>query len=271
VEQLAPFRPHVNVSQACGGAPKKLVDGSLITAVPVGRSMERTTMPTIEVFLMFPPTARNSHNKTVGKTVVTTVEPGPNWERISGDLRSKGYTLIVHGPSFQPSVQNIQDSMQNAEVTLFVGHGVGTTVGSKFISTKIALKDGMIKSPDGMFTGTWNADTLENRTPVGKLKINRVTGIFTCNSTDKLPDAFYLPPGNHLITNDGGPDGDTRIGTLELGAAEFVTWYARTEGNVRTAMSKAQFQFTLKGGGFASDKGDTLSDTVGPMCEVKDW
>jgi hypothetical protein len=231
-------------------------------------------MPTIEVFLMFEPTDRNFRTKKAGKTVVKTVEAGPNWKQISDDLRKQGYTLTVHGPSYHPSVQEIQDSMQNAEVTLFVGHGVGAFAGPKFISTKIELKDGFIRSPDGIFTGQWNAGTLENKTPLGKLKINKVTGLFTCDSTDKLPDAFDLPPGNHLITNDGGQDGETRIGTLELGAAEFVTWYSRTKGNVGTAMSKAQFLFTVKGRGFPSDKGDTLSDQVGEppgRCEVKDW
>ena len=39
---------------------------------------------------------------------------------------------------------------------------------------------------------------------------------------DEMPNAFDLAPGSHLITNDGGKDGLTRIGTLEWGAAEFV-------------------------------------------------
>jgi len=121
---------------------------------------------------------------------------------------------------------------------------------------------------------------LDNKAAGGKLTINKVTGIFTCNSTDKLPDAFDLPPGSNLITNDGGPDGLTRVGTLELGAAEFVRWYGLTKGDVRRSMSKAQFVFTQKGDVWPSDKGDKLSDRVGvkpppppppPRCEVKDW
>jgi hypothetical protein len=235
-------------------------------------------MPTIEVFLMFPPGDRNGRGRNENGQRTNLEDPG--WNLIGQQLRRNGYTLIVHGPSDQPSVQEIRDSMHNAEVTLLVGHGASiNAVPGKFVSSAINLRDGMIRSPDGVLLGTWNATNhnLSNASAAGKLTINKVTGIFTCNSTDKMPDAFDLPPGSHLITNDGGQDGLTRIGTLEQGAADFVTGYGATKGNVRRAMHMAQLAFTQRGNDWPGDQGDRLSDKVGvtppppPMCEVKDW
>src|SRR5215470_3573767 len=235
-------------------------------------------MPTVEVFLMFKPTERNGRTTKIqnGQTTKTqkTVEAGPNWQSIKAQLKQIGYTLIVNGPSAHPSVQDIQNSMHNAEATVIVGHGARTpgAGGSKFISDHITLSDGMIKSPDGVLVGKWKSDgSLERVRTDGKLTINKVTGLFTCDSTDKLPDAFNLPPGSHLVTNDGGKDGLTRIGTLEQGAAEFVRSYALTKGNVREAMSRAQSVFAVNGQEWDSDKGDRLSDKVGadpPLPEV---
>jgi len=231
-------------------------------------------MPTIEVFLMFKPTDRNSQTKDKKKTI----EPGPSWKSIDVELRKNGYTLIVHGPDFHPSVQQIQDSMRNAEVTILVGHGASMVNSAKFISDHIDLSDGVIVSPTGVLVAKPNANGgPAQRTPIGKLQINKITGVFTCNSTDKMPDAFDLPPGSHLVTNDGGAEGLTRIGTLELGAAEFVRWYGLTKGDPKRAMSHAQSVFTEKGKVWPRDKGDKLSDKIGtapPLperCEVKDW
>ncbi len=76
-------------------------------------------MPTIEVFLMFKPTDRNSHTTTDDKHKKTKIiEAGPAWNWIKAELAKKGYTLIVHGPSAHPSIQEIRDAMSNAEVTL---------------------------------------------------------------------------------------------------------------------------------------------------------
>ncbi len=242
-------------------------------------------MPTIEVFLMFTPGQRNGRGRDARGNRTNLEDPGWNW--IKRNL-ANGYTLVVHGPSATPSVQDIRNAMNNAEVTLLVGHGVSiNAVPGKFVSSAVDLSDGMIKSPDGVLVGTWNAGggKLNVTSQEGKLTINKVTGVFTCNSTDKMPDAFNLPPGSHLITNDGGADGLTRIGTLEQGAATFVVYYAATKGDVRKAMTAAQSTFAQKGTEWDSDKGDRLSDKVGaapvtppfvtppppPMCEVKDW
>jgi len=219
-------------------------------------------MPKIDVFLMFDPSDRNFEIKNKKKTV----EKGPNWEAIKVELTRRSYDLTVYGPPYHPTVQDVQDSMSSAEVTLLVGHGgvtPGTPVGAKWITDQIMLNDGFIRSPDGVFSGKWNGSTLDGAKNSGKLRINRVTGIFTCNSSDKMPGAFDLPPDSHLITNDGGPDGFTRIGTLEQGASEFVLEYVRKRGDVAKAMTKAQVRFRTNGRAYAGDKDDTLSDKVG--------
>jgi hypothetical protein len=215
-------------------------------------------MPKIEVFLMFDPKDRNS----ITKKGVKTIERGPDWGWIVRDARRQGYEVVVHEPSIHPKAAQIQSSMQNAEVTLLVGHGGATNpgnLGPKWISDQIKLVDGVIRSPDGLYTGKWkaNGSVLDSPNKIGKLKINRVTGIFTCNSTDRLPEAFDLPSGSHFITNDGGKDGLTRVGTLEKGAAEFVKEYVRSKGNVQQSMGKAQILFIQMGKHYSRDKGDT--------------
>src|SRR5260370_20233604 len=144
-------------------------------------------MAVVEGFLMFNPSDRNSLTTRKG----TTIEPGPDWEAIGVEIGRNGYTLTIHGPSIHPTVKEIEQSMKTAEVTLLVGHGSGGTDTSgpspKWISTQIKLDDGMISSPEGIFKGKWNGGTLDNSQKEGKVAINKVTGIFTCNSTDKLP------------------------------------------------------------------------------------
>ena len=222
-------------------------------------------MPEIEVFLMFAPSDRNGKKFSDGST---TTEPGPDWKAIGVQIGRTGYTLKIHGPSIHPTVNEIQESMKNAEVTLLVGHGSGSTdtsgPGPKWISDQIKLDDGMIASPNGLYQGKWNGGTLKESTKPAKVTLTNVTGIFTCNSYTKLPDAFDQQTGSHLVTNDGGPDGMTRVGTLELGAAEFVKEYARTKGDVSRAMRKAQVLFIAKAEEWKKDKGDTLHDKPSP-------
>jgi hypothetical protein len=116
-------------------------------------------MPTIEVFLMFDPKARNTNTVTDPDTNKnkTTLDKGPNWKSIVGIASNYGCTLKIHGPPYNPTVQEIHNSMQNAEVTLLVGHGDNpASSGSKWISDQIILNDGMIRSSDGILTGQWN-------------------------------------------------------------------------------------------------------------------
>jgi hypothetical protein len=217
-------------------------------------------MPTITVFLMFGPKDRNGRGNTK--------EDGPDWKAIKAEVAKSGYTLNVdtHLP-FIPTVSQIQDALSNSEVVLFVGHGASApgAHGTKFVSAQMQFTDGMIKSPDGYLIGQWTAakDRLDHAKNAGKPQLNKVAGLFTCNSTDEMPNAFDLAPGSHLITNDGGKDGLTRIGTLEWGAAAFVRSYARTKGDVRKSMASAQAVFADKGTEWAPDEGDKLSDKVG--------
>jgi hypothetical protein len=242
-------------------------------------------MPTIDVFLMFDPkVGRNYWQETDPKTKKPTKkrdpDPIPDWKALETRATQKGYTLVVHGPPSNPLAQDIQDSMTKADVTLFVGHGSNPTpAAGKFVTDQIVISDGTIKAPDGLIVGKWTKrDQLDNKVGRGKLKINKVTGVFTCNSTDKLPNAFDIPSGSHLITNDGGKDGLTRVGTLEWGAFAFVQSYIENKGQaqqVEQSMKNAQDMIEKKAYGkgfpsgdkrdhsFLSDQDDNLHDKVG--------
>lgn len=207
--------------------------------------------PAIDVFLLFGPGDRN--------TVDNKVQPGPNWKTLTGDAKKGGYTLAVAGPAFQLSVKVISDSLTNSEATILVGHGAGTFQGKRFVSSQIKLTDGLMLSPDGLYEVSWNGNVFTPiKKPNSKIKTNRVTGLFTCNSHETLPQAFEVPAGDSLITNDGGSDGETRLGTLENCAFAFVKEYVRSKGDVAKSLTQAQAVMKVAGKGFAGDKGDTL-------------
>lgn len=243
-------------------------------------------MPTIEVFLMFDPKgARNYYQERDPKTQKLKKpepDPYPAWKSLERRAVQNGYTLVIHGPPSNPSAKDIQDSMNSAEVTLFVGHGANPTQPpppGKWVTDQIIISDGTIRAADGLIVGKWTkhetGQLLDNKDGRGKLKINKVTGVFTCNSYDKLPGAFDVPAGSHLITNDGGKDGLTRVGTLEWGAYAFVKSYIDTKGQVEKSMKTAQEMINDKADGkgfdpndkrdhsFQNDQGDQLRDKVG--------
>jgi hypothetical protein len=228
----------------------------------------------IDVFLMFKPTDRNTFTHTFTKNGKTTfgktdLEPGPPWSHLQAEIGPKGYTLNVVGPQdpakpVKPTVQEVSDSLSNAEVTVFVGHGSGNISNNHFVADQLQLNDGLIQSPDGLLKAKWSEDGATYFPATGstaaKVKVNRVTGVFTRNSDEELPNAFDVPAGNHLITNDGGKDGETRIGTLEQAAFDFIRIYALNSGNVQQAMAAAQATFREKGKKDAKDAGDKLHD-----------
>jgi hypothetical protein len=226
----------------------------------------------IDVFLMFKQTDRNTFTRTRtqnGKTTVlgTDLETGPDWSHLQGAIGPKGYTVNVVGPQdppVKPSVQQVSDSLSNAEVTVFVGSASGNINNNHFVGDQLLLDDGLIQSPDGLLKLKWSENGPTYFPATGgksaKVKVNRVTGVFTCNSDEELSKAFDVPEGSHLITNDGGADGRTRIGTLEQAAYDFIRTYALNSGNVQQAMAAAQATFRQKGTKDATDKGDTLHD-----------
>lgn len=207
--------------------------------------------PAIDVFLLFGPGDRNTYNNKV--------LPGPNWNGLVGDAKKGGYQLTVSGPAFKLSVKVISDSFANSEATILVGHGGGSFQGKKFVSSQIKLSDGLVLSPDGLYEVSWSGNVFTPiKKPTSKIKINRVTGLFTCNSHETLPQAFDIPSGDSLVTNDGGTDGETRIGTLENCAFAFVKGYVGSKGDVTKSLAKAQAVIKASGKGFANDKGDKL-------------
>lgn len=222
-------------------------------------------MPEIDVFLMFDPSQRHSwtptkNGKPIGKKQILK---GPDWASIKKIAAKKGYTINIHGPSSYPAIETIQLSAKNAEVTLLVGHGTGTddqTNDQKFVTNIVKLSDGIIHDSRGLVRGTWKDKIFDAENNEGKLKINKVFGVFTCNSSDEMRAAFEVPEKSYLITNDGGPDGLTRAGTLELGAAEFVEVYVTRNGMVRPALDAAKKVFKKIGEKYPQDRGDALSD-----------
>lgn len=207
--------------------------------------------PAIDVFLLFGPGDRNTYNNKV--------QPGPNWKGLTADAKKGGYQLTVSGPAFQLSVKVISDSLTNSEATILVGHGAGSFQGKKFVSSQIKLTDGLVLSPDGLYEVSWNGNVFTPiKKPTAKIKTNRVTGLFTCNSHETLPKAFEVPAGDSLVTNDGGADGETRLGTLENSAYAFVKEYVRSKGDVTKSLAKAQGAMNAGGKGFVNDKGDKL-------------
>jgi hypothetical protein len=226
----------------------------------------------IDVFLMIKPTERGHFARTVtrgGKTTVVGkfLEPGPLWSHLKAELGSKGYTLNVVGPGdppVKPTVREVSASLSSAEVTVFVGHGAGDTSAPHFVAVQLLLNDGLIQSPDGMLTAKWGADGHtffpDPNGALGKVKVKNVTGVFTCNSDEKLPAAFDVAEGGLLITNDGGADGETAIGTLEQAAYDFVRTYALNSGNVHQAMAAAQATFRQRAKRIPMDTGDTLHE-----------
>lgn len=218
----------------------------------------------IDVFLMFTADERNTLTTGKGEKRKVVLSKGPNWTGLIRVAKKAGFTLNVYGPSKSVSAQTITDSFAKSSATIVVGHGAGSIVGKKWVSNQIKLTDGMIIAPDGtspggLVLGKWEGGRLtpaSSAAPV-KPKINEVTGLFTCNSHDKLRDMFDVPEGSELVSNDGGKDGFTRVGTLEEAAFEFVESFIRN-GSVSKAAANAQAVFKKSGEVYEGDKGDKI-------------
>lgn len=225
----------------------------------------------IDVFLAFNKGDRNTISGVVGGKRVTKAVSGPSWGWLQGKAARKGFRINVSGPDFHPSASAFTDSLKNSEVTILIGHGGGNFVNKKWVSSAVELADGLVVVPadatlkPGLYLQKDGKTVSQSAPP----KINKVTGIFTCNSHDVLPKAFEIPSGDVMITNDGGADGLTRVGTLENTGFAFVEAYVNSNGNVVESVKDAQR--TMNQGsadttdpdlghisGDAGDKGDTL-------------
>lgn len=225
----------------------------------------------IDVFLAFGPGDRNTISGRVGGKTVTKAISGPSWTWLQRKAARQGFKINVSGPSFHPSASAFTDSLKNSEVTILIGHGGGNFVNKKWVSSAVDLADGLIVVPSdpklkpGLYL-TKDGKTVSQSAPP---KINKVTGIFTCNSHDVLPKAFEIPSGDVMITNDGGADGLTRVGTLENTGFAFVEAYVNSNGKIEESVRYAQR--TMNQGsadttdtdlghisGDAGDRGDTL-------------
>lgn len=216
----------------------------------------------IDVFLLFDPGDRNTYTWTSEGKSYSKVLPGPDWVGMASDAAKLGFKVNVSGPSFQLTAAGFTASLKNSEGTILIGHGHGSVVGKKWITSKLFLSDGMIYAPDGMYEGTWTGMTLtpsKDHPKASRVTTNKVTGVFTCNSHDVLPKAFDIGKDSVMITNDGGGDGFTRVGTLENTGFAFVQTYVSSKGDLQKAVAKAQAVLKASGEKFAGDKGDTLN------------
>ena len=228
------------------------------------------SMPVIDVFLLFDPGDRNTYSTKEGKVWKVRLLPGPDWKTLTKQAKKHGFTLNVHGPMSKVDSATISTSFQSSDLTVIVGHGGGSMEGTKWVSNQIKLTDGVIIAPDdrtpgGLHVGQWEGGTLKplpSSPAPARPDINDVTALFTCNSHDRMRDMFNIPAGSSLVTNDGGSDGLTRVGTLEHAAAAFVGKYMSTKGDVKKAVAHAQGVFSEAGKAYSKDKGDKIH--VGP-------
>jgi hypothetical protein len=109
----------------------------------------------IDVFLMF--TEKERSTEIVDDITKRKAFDIPKWDLLTSGAWNRGYALTVSGPSRTPSSKNIQDSMRDAEVTLLVGHGQNPDPihGSKWVTDRIILSDGLIKNSEGIVVGKW--------------------------------------------------------------------------------------------------------------------
>jgi hypothetical protein len=196
----------------------------------------------IDVFLAFQKSDRNTVTIKSGGKTTTTIGTGPEWHWLRNKALKQGFQLNVNGPPYTPSAATFTDSLKNSEATILIGHGAGTVVAKKWISSQLDLSDGRVFAPSadgdpaaGLYL-TQGDKTVNQSRP----KTNRVTAVFTCNSHDLLPKAFEIPEGDVMITNDGGDDGLTRVGTLENTGFAFVEAYIDSNGKIQESVNMAQ-------------------------------
>jgi len=204
---------------------------------PDGRDPQGKAGRTIDIFLTFKPTDREYTKTRKGRVY----DKGPDYDGLKERGRKAGFNVVVHQLSGSDA-QTVTNSLMTSEVTSIVGHGAGPTVG-KFTAVAVPLNGSEI-GPGGVRPTT--TDSHGTITPVGPQTdppmVNAtVTGLFTCNSADKLPQQFTLLDTNQsMIVNTGGNDGLTTVGTLENANYSFVDTYIATNGNVTKSTEAAQ-------------------------------
>ncbi len=90
----------------------------------------------------------------------------------------------------------------------------------------------------------------------------QVTGFSTCKSDGPMSNMFnYTGPGQSVVVNSGGTNGETRVGTLANAVFTFVGTYVDTSGDLDKSVSAAQHRID-KSSNSTDQDGDKISACV---------
>jgi len=189
----------------------------------------------IDVFITIPPDQQKDYRTVNGKPAGEFKTP--DWSKIQENAKKSGYTVNVHQLN-ESTPQAVANSLANSELTVIVGHGIDINPQNptKFTSDAAALNGGLI-GDGGVQPATMDGTNIVATGEAIPITGTGTVGLFTCNSTDVLSNAF---PGRLVISNDGGPDGLTTLGALQSTAATFVGTYVDTGGDANAATTAAQ-------------------------------
>ena len=204
----------------------------------------------INVFYTATGNFRNFVTNAAGKV---TRAPGPNWNNLKSAASKSGFNVSIHsGESFTAS--DIASSTKNALVTLIIGHGAqdralsGEAGAKKWVSTHLVIKNEAI-TPSGVVNLT------DGSTSAPLPEVSGTLCLLTCNSSDRLGNSFSMLSGSTLVTNDGGRDGLTSIGTLEQAAFAMISVIV-SGGSMEEAVRAGQA--VIDGSNIPHDQGDRL-------------
>jgi RHS repeat-associated protein len=191
----------------------------------------------ISVFLAFKRNERNTNSRN-----------GPGWEATKQLAKRNGYKLEVYG---SPDVagkgapaatgESFEKALQNSDVVIFVGHGVGSRDAVPFSPSFFRVGDTGYH-PDGsgpVGPGAFGPETLATTRDRPEASAGVICN-FSCNSVQNY-DLFENTAGliqTQVVVN-GGSDGLTAVGTLEKAANAFVQTYVTPNGSVADAVSSA--------------------------------
>lgn len=189
----------------------------------------------IDVFIAMPPNGQQDYRTVNGRPAGNY--PPPDWGKLQENAAKAGYTVNVHQLS-ESTPEAVANSFKNAELTVIVGHGIDLDPQNpnKFTADAAAISGGLV-SVGGIQPATAQGGLMIATGEATPVSGTGVVGLFTCNSTDVLSSGF---PNQTVVSNDGGSDGLTTVGTLQQSAFGFVGTYVDTGGNVNAAAATGQ-------------------------------
>lgn len=191
----------------------------------------------IDVFIAIPPDRQQDYKTENGRPAGNY--PLPDWATLKTNAEKAGYTVNVHQLG-ESTPKDVAASLKTAELTVIVGHGVDMVPENptKFTADVVALNGGVIG-----VAGIQPARVDENNDIIATGEATPISGsgtvgLFNCNSTDVLSANGFA--NQNVVSNDGGPDGLTTVGTLQQAAFGFVGTYVDTGGDLEKAKETGQ-------------------------------